>query len=351
MKNPNGYGSVFKLSGKRRRPFAVRITVGWDDNGKQLYEYLDYFVTRPEAMIALAEYNRDPYDLSDKKITYAELYKRFTLENFYKVENGVKVLKASESKVYTYQMAFGLSKALHSLKFVDIKKSHMQAVIDNCDKAYETKKKVKSLFNHLYKLAMENDLVDKDYAAFVDLGENDTVSSREPFTTEEVASLWENIDKSDFIDTILIMIYTGLRPGELATIENENINIDERYMRGGLKTAAGKNRVIPINMKILPLIEKRINSNQKYLLADLKGGSAKQRYDDFSRRYWKPVMEHLNMKHLPHDCRHTFATLMDNAEANNTSIKRIMGHASKGVTEKVYTHKDIEQLIKAIDLI
>ncbi|WP_146553674.1 tyrosine-type recombinase/integrase [Rummeliibacillus sp. SL167] len=57
------------------------------------------------------------------------------------------------------------------------------------------------------------------------------------------------------------------------------------------------------------------------------------------------------MTHRPHDCRHTFATLMDNADANKLSIKRIMGHASKDITDKVYTHKDIEQLLKAIDLI
>jgi site-specific recombinase XerD len=56
--------------------------------------------------------------------------------------------------------------------------------------------------------------------------------------------------------------------------------------------------------------------------------------------------------HTPHDCRHTFATLLDNAGANTISIKRLMGHSSGGdVTEKVYTHKDIEQLRIAIELI
>lgn len=57
------------------------------------------------------------------------------------------------------------------------------------------------------------------------------------------------------------------------------------------------------------------------------------------------------MKHETHDCRHTFATLMDNAGANKVSIKRIMGHASSDITDRVYTHKDIEELRKAIDLI
>lgn len=352
MKNPNGYGTVVKLGGKRRRPFAPRVTIGWDDNGKQLYKYLEYFETRPEAMIALADYNRDPYDLSSKDITFAELYERYTLERFYDIEDGVKVKKpkASDSSIHIYNMAFGQSKPLHDMTFVEIRKHHMQKIIDESDKSHETKKKVKILFNQLYKLAIENDLTEKNYASFVSVGIDNTVSKRMPFTSDEIDTLWEKVNQYDFIDTILIMIYTGLRPGELVTIENENVNIEERYMRGGLKTVAGIDRVIPINKKILPLIEKRFNKDRKYLIHDISGVSNKSRYD-YYKRDWDIVIKQIKMKHNPHDSRHTFATLMDNAGANKISIKRIMGHASKDITDKIYTHKDVEQLIKAIDLI
>lgn len=350
IKNPNGYGSVFKLSGKRRRPFAVRITVGWNKNGKQLYEYLDYFPTRPEAMIALADYNKKPYDISSKKITFAELYKRYCDEYFYKFEQGVKKLKVSQETIYSYQMSYRLSGAIHDLTFVDIRKADMQEVIDNCDKSYETKKKIRTLFNQLFKYAMENDLVDKDYAAFVDLGVNDTVSSRSPFTQKEIKKLWKNIEDVKLVDAVLIAIFTGLRPGELVIIENANIKIEERYMTGGTKTAAGRDRIIPINKKILPLIEKRMKEDQKYLISDITGIKNKARYDNY-KKYFGLIMDHLEMKHKPHDSRHTFATLMDNADANKVSIQRIMGHASKSVTDKTYTHKDIEQLKIAVDLI
>lgn len=350
MKNPNGYGSVFKLSGKRRRPFTARVTAGWDDFGKQLYKYLGYYASRGEAMIALAEYNKDPYTLDAATVTFAEMYERYTLERFYKIENGEKVLKGSEASMYSYQMAFGLSEKLHKMKFADIRKSHMQGVIDTCGKSHETKKKIRLLYRQLYKLALSNDLATKDYSSFVDVGEDTTISDRSPFTDEEIARIWKDVDLGDFIDTILILIYTGLRPGELVMIENENINIEERYMRGGLKTAAGIDRVIPLNKKITSLIEKRINNEKKYLISEIRGVKHKSRYDAY-KRHWDIMMKHFDMKHNPHDCRHTFATLMDNADANKTSVKRIMGHSSDSITEKVYTHKDIEQLIKAIDLI
>ena len=50
MRLPNGYGSIYKIGGKRRKPFAVRITTGWEDNGKQIIKYLGTFRTRAEAL-------------------------------------------------------------------------------------------------------------------------------------------------------------------------------------------------------------------------------------------------------------------------------------------------------------
>lgn len=62
-------------------------------------------------------------------------------------------------------------------------------------------------------------------------------------------------------------------------------------------------------------------------------------------------MSDLSMNHLPHDARHTFATLLDNAGANKVTIKRLIGHASKDLVDRVYTHKNLEELRKAIALI
>lgn len=76
MRNPNGYGTVAKLSGNRRNPFVVRKTLGWDDRGYPIYEIIGYYPTREAGMIALAEYNRDPYDIQTAKITMEQLYQK-----------------------------------------------------------------------------------------------------------------------------------------------------------------------------------------------------------------------------------------------------------------------------------
>lgn len=57
------------------------------------------------------------------------------------------------------------------------------------------------------------------------------------------------------------------------------------------------------------------------------------------------------MKHTPHETRHTCASMLDSAGANDTAAKMILGHAREGVTKKDYTHKTLRELRKAIDMI
>lgn len=76
-------------------------------------------------------------------------------------------------------------------------------------------------------------------------------------------------------------------------------------------------------------------------------------YSNYRREKWDKMMEQLelNKEHKPHDTRHTFSTRMDRTEANKLCIKRIMGYASKDITDKVYTHKDIEDLLEAVNMV
>lgn len=343
MKNPNGYGSILKLGGKRRKPFAVRVTAGWELNKnsgkiKQKYKYIGYYKTRPEAMIALAEYNKSPYDIDAKKVTFEEIYAQWAKDKF-------------KDKPVTrgYKSAFNLSESLHKMTFIDIRKIHMQTIIDTMDKSHSTKSITKTLYSQLYKFALENDIIDKNYSEFVILNENSPKTSKKPFSNVEINKLWDCVEKQENVDIALILIYTGMRPGEIIEIENENINLKERYMVGGIKTESGKDRIIPLNKKILPLIEKRMDENNKYLMATNAG--KKMSYNTLRMQRWNPLMSELKMEHTLHECRHTFATLMDNANANKLSIKRIMGHSIRDITDNIYTHKNIDELIKAIDLI
>ncbi|MGN1119331.1 MAG: hypothetical protein ACI4Q4_03165 [Oscillospiraceae bacterium] len=54
MRQPNGFGSVYKLPGKRRKPWRVRKTKGWiidEETGQTRQEFINigYYATRQEA--------------------------------------------------------------------------------------------------------------------------------------------------------------------------------------------------------------------------------------------------------------------------------------------------------------
>ena len=347
MRNPNGYGCVYKLSGKRRKPYAVRVTDHWErdeETGatRQKYKTLGTYATRAEAFSALTAYHADPHAIPSAA-TFSEIFDKWSAEKYQKV---------SQSAIDGYNLAYKHCATLYDLKFVDLRKAHMQSVIDKCPLGFHSKEKIKVLFNQLYKYSLENDLVSKDYSRFVELGANTKESTRRPFSDPEIQFLWKHCDHVPNADLILIMIYSGWRIGELLELENSNVNLEDWTFRGGKKTAAGKNRLVPIHTRIRPFIESRYDPNEKYLVRRSDIRNKPITHAHFTESMFKPALDLCGiLSHVPHDCRHTCATLMDNAGANRTSIKRILGHASTDVTESVYTHKDIEELRRAIELI
>lgn len=255
MKLPNGYGTVTKLSGRRRKPYAARITTGWTEDGKQIKKYLGYYKTRQEAMKALADYNQNPFDLAAHEVTFAELYEKWlTLK-----ERGKQVTACNAA-------AFKSLSALHNMVFADIRKRHIQGVIDSSSLSFSSKQRMKVLCNQLFKYAIDQEIVTTNFAALVEMPPSEQSQIHNPFTDEELNILWQNADDTG-AQIALILSYTGLRPTELAQIKIADVDLENRYMRGGVKTAAGKNRIIPIAKKILPIINQLYNSSTEYLLA------------------------------------------------------------------------------------
>lgn len=337
MRNSNGYGSIIKLSGKRRRPYAVRITAGWTDDGKQKFKYISYHAKKTDAVIALAEFNKNPYDIDASRITFAEVYEKWS---------DVEYRTLSDSSVKGYKSVYNHCSSIHNKVFKELKKTHLQGVIDEID-APSAAELCKFLFMKMYKFGLENDIVEKDYSKFVKLPKKRAAKKKTPFTKDEINLLWEKVDEIKYADFTLILLYTGMRIGELLDITKENIHLDQRYMIGGKKTAAGKNRVIPIHNRIVPLIQKCMEqSNNEWLFLNKRGG--KLQYSPFMNYHWPNLMDCIKAQHTPHDTRHTFISEMDRLGVNTILTKRIVGHANENVTQH-YTHKTIEELIQAVD--
>lgn len=172
-------------------------------------------------------------------------------------------------------------------------------------------------------------------------------TTKEVFTDEEVSRLWEN-QNLPWVDSILFFIYTGFRISEMLSLRTANVDLKEWTMRGGVKTEAGKNRLIPVHSKIQGIVQKRFEQSKTGYLFEYEGNEVSEsKY----REIWADLMGKLQMKHTPHECRHTFRSRLDSAGANKVCIDRLMGHKSKGTGERVYTHKNIEELRMNIELI
>lgn len=344
----NGMGSIYRIGGKkqRRKPFAVRVTKGYTDEGKQIYSYIGYYETQKEALEALSNYNENPYNIDKSKITFEEVFEKWSNEHYPTI---------SESNIKRYNLSFNnYCKELHKMRFVDIRLSHLQGVLDDSNKAYPTKCMIRILLSQLSKYALKNDIVVKDYSQFLNVGKRVGQEERTPFTKEDIQKLWKNVDKLEWVDTVLILLYTGMRISELLDIKIENVHIENEkypYMVGGNKTRAGINRRIPINKKILPLVQKYYeqNKNNTYLITNFKG--EKMKYSNYRREKWDNMMEKLKMQYTPHCTRHSFISLLNSAGAIPLNIKRIVGHSSQDITEDVYTHKTLQELSETVNLI
>ncbi|MFQ7271857.1 MAG: tyrosine-type recombinase/integrase [Blautia producta] len=124
------------------------------------------------------------------------------------------------------------------------------------------------------------------------------------------------------------------------------MNFDEQYVICGMKTAAGKNRVVPIHDAILPFFKRYYRKGNKYLFPNTKGGA--YYYTLFRNTIWKNLIEELKIDHTPHDTRHTFATLADRYQLNDYYVKLIMGHSVSDITKGTYTHKLPSELLEEL---
>lgn len=337
MRNENGFGCIVcldKTGKKRRKPWAVRITTGWND-GKQQRKYLGYYRTQAEALIALAEYHKNGVDLDVTKLTFGEVYDQWIKR---------KAMTISESALNTHKMAYQRFGNLANMPMKDIKKVHLQNWLDGINLKPASKGKMRSTVSQLFEYAVAYDIVQKNYAKGLEITEK-VEKTGSIFTEEEIKVLWENRD-DQMVQYVLILIYTGLRIGELLAMKGDTIYLDKGYMVGGSKTEAGKDRVIPLHNKIIPLIEQNLQNN--YLVYSKRSGAFT--YNGIRPRFEK-LMAKLGMNHKIHDTRKTAVSIMHSAGIPMETVRMIVGHSAKGITESVYLYKEPQELVDTINMI
>lgn len=349
LKRANGTGSVYKLSGRRRKPWVAVISK--KVNEKQSKTIIGCYASKTEAMNALDAARINPIP-EGYNLTVKEVYESWADKHYKKID------KSTED---SYKSAWLYLEPYSNIKMRSFTSQHIQAAIDSAGekgRGRATCEKIKTVSGKICTQAMKDDLINKDYSQFVILPEK-VEKEKEIFSKDEIKILWENRENRT-AQIILVLIYTGPRINELFSMEIENVHIDKRYMVGGSKTDAGKNRIIPLHNDILPFISLWMEENKerKYLLCNQRGNKMNDK--NWRSRCFYPFLEELGIlekgvkppRLTPHSARHTFISEMVKNDSRPEFLQRIVGHEQYETTIDFYTHiteDDIEALISEVD--
>ncbi|WP_418419346.1 tyrosine-type recombinase/integrase [Blautia sp.] len=270
--------------------------------------------------------------------TFEEVY-----EAFYKWKYEDPLKSFSVSSRTTTKAAYKNCAILHNQPFIRLKVDDLQNNLDNCPLKHASLEHILNLYHQMYKFAIMQEICEIDRSHYVSIKSADDKESGIPFTDAELKILWDNRNDEE-VQMILIMCYSGFRITEYKTLK---VNLKEKYFKGGIKTAAGINRIVPIHSSIFSFVEHRIQKFGKILpIAP----------HTYRQAHFYPTLEKLglrfNLNHTPHDCRHTFSKLAERYGVSDNDRKRLLGHSFLGdITNGVYGHRDLKDLRAAIDKI
>ena len=318
MRRANGSGSVYKLSGKRHKPWTARVTTGWNEQGYPIYKYIGYFLTKKEAQEALTAYFFAP-----------EKAKTMTLEDAF--AGWEETYTGAKGTIAGYRSAYKKMHRFWKTQVSDLDLEAMQEMVDEPPATYATGAMVKRVLSAIISFAIANEVCHEGKLKkleFLKLPERPS-SDREAFTDEEI---YQCIHRSDLLP--IILIFTGLRRQELLDLRPEDIDLEGQTLNIRKSKTSNGVRIVPIPTRLLPWME-------KWKISGAMGHSKTWVLD----RYWT---SEVCQRHTPHECRHTYISLLQRAQVDERIVKSLCGH-SGGLTLDTYTHYRHQEMLEVVD--
>lgn len=332
----NGMGCAFR----RGRTWTACVTIGWAEQEDP---------SKPKRPV-----RKTKGGFPDKKsaIAYCPVLlaggveKRIAprLSEYWDTYSKNQMLTISKGKQSAYRTAWKKLSKVHDVRMDCISVDLLQKTISESCSTYDPAKDCKNLLSNLFKLAGADQVANKDLPSFIMLPEHEE-TEREAFTKEEQKKIWKAYDDGDRRAAIpLIMIYTGMMPGELQGLKVENIDLDNRIIvRAGMKTKVRKNTPVVIADCILPILEDMISTAMPS--GYLWKRNEKEWYDNYYT-----VLESSGCRRLtPYSCRHTTATALsvDKNIAPQT-IKKIMRWSTTRMLDR-YSHPQMSDALAGVN--
>ena len=354
----NGSGTICKRKG-RKKPYEVSVTVRYDidpvtQKVKRISKSLGYYANKKEAEQVLDEYvlTRNKNKINGvvcrlpENITFEQLYNRF-------VEDCLEF--ATQSTKTSYQSSFNALKSIHKRRFISLIGSDIKTAILESGKNHPMMKKMKLLCSKLYQYAELNNLVTRNLALTFKFDQKESIRLNpnarqkhvfEPFEIEQIMN--DEVNR-DFADTVIFLLYTGVRVNEMLDLRREDVHLDEGYIEIiQSKTEAGK-RIIPIHSKLRPIVEKWMKKETRceYLFYSKFG--TKYEYDNYRLRNWMPYFKNSPIPHRAHDTRHTFKTYCEYCGLHCDAVEKMIGHTLKLGITSLYNNPTVAMLSEQME--
>lgn len=340
MKLPNGFGSIKKFGGNRRKPYGAfppNKKSEMDNDGKfPSKKALGYFKTYQEAYECLINYSNMPFDEKYSQATFKQLYDLF-----------LKSEQFAQLKESTKKNRIGMvnhCEPLFDMPVRNITKKDCQDILDSLDITSGTKRVVVTCMKSVSQLAMDMNLIVKDFTVGLNVGKDEKKIERKIFAKKEIDTLWEHSSEWEY-KVMLMLLYSGMRVNELLKAKVSNVNLDEQWIY--IEDAKNETsiRYVPIHKKVIPLYQYFINNAKEHGKEKLIcNGKTSVIYRNYVRYQLKGINEVLGVEHTMHDTRHTFSTTALDCGIDEMYVQKIVGHTPKSVLMKTYNHIDIRKL-------
>ena len=326
----NGQGSVYKEAGS----WVAEVTLGYvmDTSGKRKrIKKKKYGFSKKKDALAYIEILRQ-----ESRPKHAD-----TVADLYSLYHSEAEKKLSHSKMQAYEIAWAKIENILGFRKIDsLTVPELQQITDAVTSSYYTARDVKNLLSNIYKIAIRDDIADKNRASYIILPDLHS-AERTTFTEAEIAALWTHSEEY-IVQHILVMIYTGMRPAELLSIQIENIHLHDSYMTGGVKTKKSKSRKIIIPDKIKDIMQQLMDAAEGTKLSNYKKHTF---YDT-----WNAVRDRLGFRKelSPYCCRHTYVTRLTALKVSPAMLQELVGHEDYETT-LTYTHLSIEDRLAEVN--
>ena len=330
---PNGTGTVYKRGKTWQASYVHGYVIGEDGKTKAVRSTKGGFRTKKEAMEYLPTLQNAPTRAAPKLIDLWEQYKA-----------SKKYLSLSDSRKEKYDIAWKKLETLWFWKIDLLTTFDLQNAVDSHADTYYTARDLKNLLSKLYQLALPDEYVKSNLSDYIELPDLNA-KKQQAFQSEEIAMLWNDYTAGNWwTGYILLMIYTGMMPGELLDARKEHIDWEGRQIIGaGKKTKERRETPIVLADFILPVLADLCEHTKGDKLIRINK-------DRFYEVYYETLQRSGCRRLTPYSCRHTAATTLALENIPPSIIQKIMRHARFSTTEK-YIHINIEPMREAINLL